>query len=360
MGLLGKAGAIARGEVSTRGLDAFASGNSDAYDLLDAVPAHGSARLAAWCAFVLQTHADRLIASGASPGYCSQGAFTDASMLYQLAGRWLDRARRAQALPALALDAVVPQPYPRPRGQLGENELTALRKTLETVQARFGADLAERAGDPLSLRLQPTLPALESALDSSEAMLAGGNVRPELLATMAHTLYVALDQAFQAGQLLALPELLYTAKPAPTADPVPVSRAAGLMLFLPGDPSFDPWCLTDPIDVSVRFEDGASRRQLHALWKADPEPAKTLAIQAEIVGLIECGAADYLPGGHFGSLAMVHELCPWPGVLLVKAACSVSGQPLDAGDRIVLAVGGSADTFRRTVIRVSPKAAEAL
>ena len=63
-------------------LTAYASANGDAYDLLESVPAEGPA----WCAFVLQTHADNLLASGSAPGFWDQGAYHDARIDYDLAG----------------------------------------------------------------------------------------------------------------------------------------------------------------------------------------------------------------------------------------------------------------------------------
>ena len=73
MSLRDKFEAHLRGEVSAADLTAYASANGDAYDLLESVPAEGPARLAAWCAFVLQTHADNLLASGSAPGFCERG-----------------------------------------------------------------------------------------------------------------------------------------------------------------------------------------------------------------------------------------------------------------------------------------------
>jgi hypothetical protein len=52
-------GAAARGEISIADRVVYRSANIDAYDLLDHLPAHGPAHASAWCAFVLQTHADK-------------------------------------------------------------------------------------------------------------------------------------------------------------------------------------------------------------------------------------------------------------------------------------------------------------
>ena len=351
MGLRGKVGALARGEVSTSALAAFGTANGDAYDLLEAVGVEGPARLAAWCAFVLQTHADRLLASGSAPGFCDQEAFVEARTLYELAGSWLDRARVARARPEPTLGVVLPQPYPRPHGPQGSGEVAALRATLETVQSRLGADLAACRERAIAARLSPTLAVLQQAIDAAAGLDAGHGPSPDLKAAMAQTLLAALDRGFQAGQLLALPELL--AKPPPKPERAPAALgSATLALLRPGDPGFDPWCLTDPLAREQRDEDGVSARLLAALWRGDPDPARTVALQSELVAAIENGLADYLPEGTYGALAEITRHCPWPGVLLAKRELAIAGEQIGAGERFVLHVGGGDGEFRRGLRRL--------
>ena len=347
MGLRGRLSAAARGEVSTRALEMYGTANHDAYDLLERLPPEGPARLAAWCAFVLQTHADNLIHSGSAAGFCDREAFEDATTLYRLAAGWLDRARAGQASTDYVLDTVVPQPYVKPRGPQGEGQVKALRLTLWTVQSRLGADLAARSAEPVYARLAPTLASLQSALDTG-AGLPASKPSPELLATIGSTLLGALDRAYQGGQLLAMTELL-ASRPEPPRAPA-TAAAATLTMFLPGDPGFDRWCLTDPLERMERESsgEGFAIRKLDEFWASDPEPAKTLALQAEIAAAVENGLADYVPQSG-GSLAKIARSSPWPGVLLVKGRFVVDGHELAPGDRFVLSVGAGPDGFRRTV-----------
>jgi len=71
MGLRDVLAAKARGEIPTKDLVAFGRAGSDAYDLLDQVPASGYARLCAWNAYVLQTYGDKLIDALETPGFAS-------------------------------------------------------------------------------------------------------------------------------------------------------------------------------------------------------------------------------------------------------------------------------------------------
>ncbi len=361
MSLRDKLEAHVRGEVSTGDLASYSSANSAAYDMLDGLPPEGDARLAAWCAFVLQTHADNLVSSGSASGFCEQEAYDEARVLYELVGGWLDRARRAGASGDWKHDVVIPAPYPRPRGAQGRAELEAMRKTLETVQARAGVDLAARKGDPIYDRLSPALAAVQSALDAAVGLAAGHSPAPELQGTLAQTLLGGLDRAYQAGQLMAKPELLALPKAlAPLPGP---AGSAALTLFLPGDPGFDPWCLTDPIERRARQDDGVSAGQLAELWQSDPDPSRTLAIQTEIAAALEAGSVDYLPDDLAGSLHVVSSKRPWPGAMYVyaQAGVSIGGQQLDEGDRFILAVGGGAgDGFQRAIVRLSAKAAKQL
>ena len=350
MGLRGKVGAFARGEVSTAALAAYGAGNGDAYDLLEQLPEEGPARLAAWCAFVFQSHADNLLASGSSPGFCDQEAFEEARALYELAGGWLDRARTARARPGSSLDVVVPQPYLRPHGPQGSGEVAALRATVETVQSRLGADLACCRNGSTAERLRPTLAVLQSALDAASGLDAGHGASPELKVAIAQTLLAALDRGFQAGQLLAMTELL--AKPPPEPGRAPALGSATLALLLPGDPGFDPWCLTDPLQREQRDADGVSAGLLERFWGSDPEPAKTIALQSQVLAAIENGAADYLPEGTYGTLAEIAKHCPWPGVLLASSDLAIAGEQIGAGERFVLAVGGDGGEFRRELARL--------
>jgi hypothetical protein len=348
MSLRGKLEAKARGDIPTAELLAYGGSNSDAYDLLDNVPPQGVARLAAWCAFVLQTYGDKLLQSGRTEGYASEPACAQAQVLYQFSRDWLERARQAAADPGYQLDVAVPQALPRPLNVPPEtDQVAAMKRTLEAVQARAGVELAA-CGDPTrAARLQPSLAAVASALDAAIVSGSGG---PDVRASAGRVLVDGLDHAYSLGQLLAMPGLLA----APDAAPRPAVKAATATLgvFLPGDAGFDPWCLTDPLERPQHEKSNAAAGKLDYLWKSDPEPALTLALQADIAAALEHGAVDYLPSGSAAWLERITSSCPWPGAMYAKEPVLIGGIQLAAGDRFVLAVGGWGATFRRAIVRL--------
>ncbi|HEY4346933.1 MAG TPA: hypothetical protein VGM80_05040 [Gaiellaceae bacterium] len=357
MSLRSKLRARARGEVSTAALSAYASSNADAYSLLDEGPSTGAARLAAWCAFMLQTYADRLLTSGADAGFASPEAFEQARVNYQLVGPWLMRARAAALSPAAyELDVSVPQRLPQTPPERDAQQLAAMRRTLEVAQARAGVELERLSGDPVHSRLVPTFSSLQSALDACAALSAPG-ADESVFAAVGQALQDGLDRAYELGQLVALPELM--ARPAAPAPPA-AANATTIRLFLPGEPGFDPWCLTDPVGRHGKQGLTTFVEQLAGLWKDDPDPEKTLAIQAEIAGAVERRAADYLPADDPASrsLEAIRSACPWPGVLYARSALTIDGQELSPGDCFVLSVGLKAGKFTRSLAR-APSAATA-
>ena len=346
MGLRDRLQAKARGEISTAALTAYSSANSEAYSLLDDLPETGTARLAAWCAFVLQTYADNMLESGSCTGFASPEACEEAEIMFELVGAWIGRAHAAGASASYTLDVSVPQPLPQPRAPRSTGVLKAMKNTLETVQTRAGASLTTRPADPIHDRLAPMMSTVQAAIDSAGA-LSAPTVSDDLKAMLGQTLQGGLDRAYQVGQLLAMPELL--AKTEPAAPPPPVHDSTTVGLFLPGDPGFDPWCLTDP---NGRRDKQASKELtalIENLWKQDPDPAKTLAIQAEITAAVERGAADFMPD-EIGPLTRRADRCPWPGILYAKTSLVIAGKALAPGDSFVFAVGSSPDGFQRTIV----------
>jgi hypothetical protein len=350
MTLLGRLGAIARGDVSTADLAAFGSGTADAYGLIDQLPAEGLARLSAWCAFVLQTYADNLLSSGASPGYAAPETYDQARVLYELVGAWLVRARAAAASEAYRPDVVVPQPLPHSPAEIDNGEqVAAMRKTLEAVQTRAGADLAARPAGPLKTRLEAVFESLQTTLDASSVLAHGRPVEPGLAASLAQTLHETLDRAYQLGQLLSVPSLLDEPLTPPDAAP---EGSTSVQFFLPGDARFDPWCLTDPACRRRLAGSATAAADLDALWAGDPEPARTLAVQAQIVAAVDRGDAAYVPDGAAGTLETLAEACPWPRVLYANADLVVCDTRVGRGERFVLTVGGHGTSFERSIAKL--------
>ena len=351
MGLRDRLQAKARGEISSSDLIAYGRAGSDAYDLIDGLPATGIARVAAWNAFVLQTFGDKLLASTPTPGFAPVDTAEHVRVLYELVGAWLARARAAAASTAYRLDVAVPQLLPHhwsiePRTA---EQLAGMKTTIEAVQARVASDLEALHGqEPAHERLKLLMSAVDSSADYADKlwMHAPGL---ELRRTLGATLQDGLDNAYQLGQLLALPQLLeqsHGRTPPATHPPGP----SALRIFLPGEAGFDPWCLTDPLERRHKESIGRYQEAIDHLWKSDPHPEQTLAIQAEIGAALEHGAVDYMPTDDVGRLSHLAESCPWPGVMYAKAAVLVGGKEIEHGDRFVFTTGGDGDDFQRAIV----------
>jgi len=129
----------------------------------------------------------------------------------------------------------------------------------------------------------------------------------------------AIAGYYRLGQLLAMPGL--PDRPRMTAAPV-----TGRPLPLPGQPGFDPWCLTAPGRRFIWRTDPASSRAIDTLWRHDPDPAATLAIRAQL----DAAATDrsIVAVADF-RLTTVHFFrCPWSAIYLVYRPVVIAGQSL--------------------------------
>lgn len=340
MGLRDVLAAKARGEIPTKDLVAFGRAGSDAYDLLDQVPASGYARLCAWNAFVLQTYGDKLLAALETPGFASPETVDHVATLYQYVGGWLIRARQAAANTDYRLDVYVPQGLPHwQTTQLTRGQLTGMRDTLQTAQARLVSDLSSFAGeDDARARLKSLGVTVDSEAEYLDKLWTS-DPGVDLRTTLGTALQDGLERAYRLGQVMAVPALLDELQDPASSHP-----------RLPGDSGFDPWCLTDPMERRRLESDAAYRPHLDSMWKADPHPERTLGIKAEIDAALASGAIDYMPLDSLGPLGRLAEHCPWPGVLFVKTPVQIGGKEIEPGERFVFAVSNDDGKFERAVV----------
>ena len=147
-----------------------------------------------------------------------------------------------------------------------------------------------------------------------------------------------------------MPALL--AKPTPAASGAVVPDSTSVGLFLPGDPGFDPWCLADPELRRRKQASSELNAVLDAFWASDPDPASTLAIQAEISSAVERGGADFVPD-QVGPWTRRANRCPWPAVLYARTRLTIAGKDLAPGDTFFLEVGTSEAGFQRGLFSYS-------
>ena len=184
--MIARALAFLRGGASARSMSSYGRDGSDAYDLVDTLPA-GTARAAAWNAFVCQTYADKLCGVGAVPP-------ETASMiraLYAQVGTWLGHAHDGTHCGDLVLPA-----WRTPiRSQ---RELAAMRATLDDLRTHVAFDLGGSDDDP-------RLAAIDREISEVDSLWIP-RATPELRFGIGSALLRGIADACALGNSLALGE----------------------------------------------------------------------------------------------------------------------------------------------------------
>jgi len=106
---------------------------------------------------------------------------------------------------------------------------------------------------------------------------------------------------------------------------------------LPGGTSFDPWCLTEPGSRPRWQADPRARRAVEALWAVDTDPARTLAIHAQIQAELHAGAIAPAVENRQGSY---YYCCPWSPIYQVRRPVTINGQKLSVPQQFTFDVSG--------------------
>lgn len=341
------------GEVGSGSLDAYRSAGAAAYGLLvdaeqlrqqlqtegrdgfSADPATKAFLVCAWNAFALQTLGDEFVEADyrADPntvGFVPPVTAEQALAFYDEVEHWLVRAGQAKADPAYRLDLHVPAELPSwavaepcPHEHLMAM-LAACRKLVEHAELAVAdlkrADPEEHA--PLLARVEAELSAVKANAEYAEqlhAQLHQNRANRELHERIERSIKDALERAYLLGQLAAMPELIDAG-----------GETLGLTperLPLPDEPGFDPWCLTDP-DTRLGWQrDPQARQAIETLWDYDPDPARTLAIEAEIEAALEAGAVAYGTDARGRRLGNFY-CCPWSAIYVVRRPVRIAGRRL--------------------------------
>lgn len=368
------------GEVAATTVEAYRRAGTSAYqDLLDADqlrkdlaltggniwaarPAQASQLLCAWNAFVLQSLGEQLVEAdyAADPhtvGYLPPVTAEQAAAFLGEVEQWSARARRAGSDPGFDVSAEIGLPAPLPEWVEADpcprQHLVAMLAAGQAMRDRAQAALAdlERTKPPAdkaaaAARLRGMAAEADTVMSYGESMWA-----PEVPADVHERIENSLKRAIAAyhllGQLLAMPALLD--QPAVTATAI-----SGPRLPLPGQPGFDPWCLTDPATRASWQADPAARRAIDMLWRYDPDPAATLTIQSQIDAAAAQGAVTA------GTTASGREIgnyycCPWSAIYLVRRPVTISGRLLRSGQEFTFDVSAedmadSGEFVRRLIL----------
>jgi hypothetical protein len=327
-------------------------------DVWTASPAVGGHLLATWNAFVLQTLGEALLDADyagdpGTAGYLPPVTFEQAWIWLATAADWLSIARQARANPDYDPGGLVRLPADPP----------GFVETEPCPQVHLTAMLA--AVRPLRDHVELALYDLEKSSDRDDRQRQLGELRQlaaeaAAAADYAAGLHAGVDTAgdaqlrefteahlqravrllFHLGQLAGAPALIRRYRPerAPTRlDP----------RTMPGGDRFDAWCLTDPASKAVWQNYPRARLAVNAMWSADPDPARTLGIQAQIDRALADG--DIMRTMHHGITAYYFH-CPWPSVYWVRRAVPIAGRWLYAPQQFTFHVGSERGRFVRQVV----------
>ncbi|HEU0299896.1 MAG TPA: hypothetical protein VFR37_10585 [Longimicrobium sp.] len=363
-----------QGEVSAATLEAYRRASLPVFDLMDRVerrrlecagegldpwsvpPATRAAFLCAWNAFVLQTLGNDMVdadygAEPATTGFVPPVTAHQVLAFYGQVEGWLSRGLQAVTNPDYRLDVHVPAELPPwESGPYPPAYVEGILRSLRSL-----ADLAAAA----MTFLPDTYP------DDAERRAQLNRIRQRYVAAESKARYVAdlqgtaptrrvherlepyaqdaIELFFEVGQMIADPAL--TLGPPGGGRTVPGTADA-----LPGQPGFDEWCLTDPDARLVLENNGKARRALRRMWEMDPNPARTMAIQAKIEAALLAGTVAYAENdgrrvGHF-------DCCPWGPVYVARRQVSIDGTTVPGAQHFVYAVGapGGTEKFRRRIL----------
>jgi hypothetical protein len=339
-----------RAEMAAAGTSLWAAGAGQASQLL-----------CTWNAFVLQTLGDELVeadyrADPRTVGFLPRVTAEQAAAFLGEVESWSARSRRAAADPGydvsaeIALPAQLPgwiEVEPCPRAHLA-----AMLATGRAVRGRAEAALADftRAGTPAgqekaASRLAGMAADAASVLSYGESLWAPA-VPQGVHEQVENSLKRGIAAYYLLGQLLAMPGLLDRPAAGHTSP-------AGKLLPLPGQPGFDPWCLTDPASRGAWRRDPAARRSIDILWRYDPDPAGTLAVQSQIDAAVEDGsvvAGITAEGRRIGN----YFCCPWSAIYLVRRPVAIAGRRLRAMQQFTFDVSaeeiGEGGQFKRGLL----------
>lgn len=336
--------AKAAGEIPAATLEAYRAAGAGAYDLFvaaeqrraaDPGAAAGTFFLGTWNAFALQTLGDAFVEADyeADPntvGFVPPVTAEQALAFYAEVEQWLVRARQAEHDGGRELDADVPaelpgwaevEPCPDPHLHA---MMAACKKVADHAAIAVG-DLERRPDVDAKVvaTLRGELTAVSTAADYAQQLHTQYHRSRRdraLHERIEQSVKDAIERGYRLGQLAAMPEL--------------VERSAGAALRspkrlpLPGEPGFDPWCLTDPRTRSQWQADPAARRAIDVLWRSDPSPERTLRIQGEIDAALERGDIDYAVGPDGRRLGNYY-CCPWAPIYEAKRRVRIAGLRLE-------------------------------
>jgi len=344
-----------QGEVAAADLEAYKNAGLGVYQLLDqlqnrraqmlvggvspwdASQATQTELFAGWVAYALQTLGDGFLqadydADARTVGFVPEVTARQIRRFYAEVERWLCQCREAGANPDYrhGVSEIVSLPgwekvEPCPMAHL-QAMVTAARQLGErAAMLLYDVQRSQMTDDQKRelLRIDQLLEGGNTNRERAELLWGGGRLSDELHEEVERNLKRAIHAYFDAGQLAAVPSLIagYDSQ-----------AAAAPAAALPGQSGFDPWCLTDPASRGNWQHDPAARRAIDTLWRFDPQPDRTLAIQREIDAALNAGVLAYATNKQTGQPFGHYFCCPWSAIYQAVDDVTIAGRRIRRGE----------------------------
>lgn len=344
---------MAQGEVSADTLEAYRRASLIVLELLDRVedarmqakvenktawtlpPNVQAQMLCSWNAFVFQSLGTEFLDADyrdnpSTTGFVPPITADQVMAFFHPVEGWLGRARQAESDPNYVID--VPLPVALPAWSEVEpcpnSHLHGMLAAMRLIRAH-----AESAVDFLG----PNPPAEEAAARQYHAIrglfanaaakaqysddLHGSNPTKAVHELVEPSIKEAIEAFHRVGQFAAMPRLADPGvKPPPASTPPPPPPR--IRPTLPGEPGFDPWCLTDVYARNRLQQDYEAGRAIELLWRYDPDPERTLSILAEVKAAEE--RRDIVAAKNASGNRLGHFFCaPWGTVWEAQRAVTL-------------------------------------
>lgn len=266
----------------------------------------------------------------------AEAYFTEVELMLHDLARAEDPSWRPSGVPSRLPAWVDVEPCP-------QAHLEAMLKACSVIamHAELAVADLEQLGAAAHQREHAKLKALLAGVladaDYAATLYSGlhGTASQEMHERAERTVKRAVEGAYLIGQLAAMPGLT-------AAVPAPERR-----LPRPQEAGFDMWCLTSPRTRADWKRDPAAVRAIEMLWRYDPDPEATLAIQGEIDAAAERGDVRITGQGNY-------FCCPWSAIYQAVNPVTLGGQRVRRGKTFTFDVSGEemaeGGAFKREVL----------
>lgn len=302
--------------------------------------------LCAWNAFVLQSLGNEFLDADyrdkpATKGFVPPITSDQVMRFYTQVEGWLNRAQQAHSNPDYRLDVQVPADLP-PWSEVEpcpNSHLHGMLHAMNTIRdhaagaMQFLGDTPPEDPDRRAQynQIQQIHAAATTKARYSED-LHGTDPSKDMHERVEPHIKECVEGFYRLGQLVAMPSLAVQ-KPLVAPTPIMTTRKPAM----PGDPAFDPWCLSDPDTRDAWMRDPKARQAIKTLWDLNPDPAKTLRIQAEIDEAVARG--DIRRATDRNGRRLGHFFCcPWAPIYEVVRPLKIGSRSLTALQQFVFDV----------------------